>query len=209
MGEFNFFDLAASAFVLISAYLAYVRGMVREFMAIAGWIVSAVAAYFLAPQATPLVGQLPVVGPYFEGSCEITIIVAFTLVFAAALIICSAVTALLNRMTTHTGLGILNQGMGMVFGVVRGIFVIAVVLILHDAIFSGGQSFSVVSESRSNAMMYDLQLRIRELIPSNAGSRFSVIYNNVTAICSAGPQPDTVPVETPLIPSSSNSGLSI
>ena len=191
MAEFNLIDLAAAVTIILSAYFAYLRGAVREITSIAVWVVAALAAYFLAPQAIPIVEMLPVLGAYFAESCEIAVIVAFTLVFAVALIICSVLTAVLVRVAAWPVLGIVNRGLGLVFGVFRGILIIAVLLILYDAVLSNDQAIAMVSDSTTATIFHDLQMSIQQQIPSNAISKLSVIYNNVTAVCSV--QPPSLP----------------
>ncbi len=184
MAEFNLIDLAAAVTVILSAYFAYLRGAVREITSIAVWVVAALAAYFLAPQAIPIVEMLPVLGEFFAESCEIAVIVGFTLVFAIALIICSVLATVLVHVAARPVLGIVNRGLGLVFGVFRGILIIAVLLILYDAVLSNDQAIAMVSESNTAMIFHDLQMSIQQQIPSNAASKLSVIYNNVTAVCS-------------------------
>ena len=197
MGEFNLFDGAAAAIILVSAYFAYLRGVVREIMSVVSWIAAAIAAYFLAPQAIPLVNGLPVLGEYLTDSCELSIIVAFTLVFAVTLIICSLAAALLVRLAAQPGVGIVNQGLGLVFGVIRGILIVAVILILYEAAFSGTQLLTAVSESSSATVFHDLQLRIQAQLPSNASSKLSLVYSNITAVCAGEAAPAAA--ETPAL----------
>lgn len=197
MAEFNLIDLAAAVTIILSAYFAYLRGAVKEITSIAVWVVAALAAYFLAPQAIPMVEMLPVLGPYFAESCEIAVIVAFTLVFAIALIICSVLATVLVRVAAQPVLGIFNRGFGLVFGVFRGILIIAVLLILYDAVLSNDQAIAMVSESNTAMIFHDLQMSIQQQIPSNTASKLSVIYNNVTAVCSVQvpslPEPPALP----------------
>ena len=50
--------------VVVSALLAYGRGLVREAMAIIGWVAAAVIAFLFAPRVEPLVREIPVVGEF-------------------------------------------------------------------------------------------------------------------------------------------------
>ena len=69
MDGFTLIDGVVAAVIVLSAVLAYARGLVRESMAILGWIGAAVLAYMFAAQAQPLFGQrrpgqpLPVAAP--------------------------------------------------------------------------------------------------------------------------------------------------
>ena len=202
MGEFNLFDGIAVFIILLSAYLAYIRGAVREVMSVASWIVAAVLAYVFAPHFTTTITQLPLFGKYLSGSCELSIIVSFTLVFAIALVLCSFVTSLLVRLTSLPGVGIINKGLGLIFGVLRGMIIVAVVLLLHDAALSESQLFPAFTESWSANAFHDLQMQIKALLPSNASKNLSIIYSNVTATCSSievptieNPLPVSAPVE--------------
>ena len=74
MEGFNIIDGVILAIVLISAILAYARGIVREAMAIVGWLVAAGVAFAFAPQMVPLVKEIPIIGPILADSCELSVI---------------------------------------------------------------------------------------------------------------------------------------
>ena len=54
MDGFTMIDAGAAIVILLSAILAYSRGLVREAMAIAGWIGAAVLAYIFAGPFAPV-----------------------------------------------------------------------------------------------------------------------------------------------------------
>ena len=72
MEGFTVVDGVVAVVIVLSALLAYSRGIVREALAIAGWVVAAILAYMFAPQAQPLMQEIPVVGEFLQGSCEPT-----------------------------------------------------------------------------------------------------------------------------------------
>ena len=74
-------DGAAALIIIVSAILAFSRGLVRELMAILGWIGAAIAAYYFAPGVQPLVKELPIVGEFLSDSCELSVVAAFAGVF--------------------------------------------------------------------------------------------------------------------------------
>ena len=86
--DFTVVDGIVAVLIILSAILAYSRGIVRELMAILGWIGAAVLAFIFAPQAQPLVKEIPVVGDFLRDSCELSIIAAFAGVFGAVLAGC-------------------------------------------------------------------------------------------------------------------------
>ena len=89
MEGFNIVDGVILGTVLVSAVLAYARGLVREIMSIASWIAAAFVAFVFAPQVKPLIKEIPVIGPILSDSCELGIIASFAAVFAVALVIFS------------------------------------------------------------------------------------------------------------------------
>jgi hypothetical protein len=73
MEGFTLIDGLISVVIVLSAILAYSRGLVREAMAIAGWVGAAVLAFVFAESAQPLVKEIPVLGDFLKDSCELSI----------------------------------------------------------------------------------------------------------------------------------------
>ena len=69
--EFTALDGGVAVITLISGILAYARGFVREVLAIAAWVVAAVAAYYFAPDLAPLTAEVPVVGEFLQAVSEL------------------------------------------------------------------------------------------------------------------------------------------
>ena len=53
MEGFNVVDAVVAVIIVLSSLLAYSRGLVREAMAIAGWVAAAVVAFVFAPNVMP------------------------------------------------------------------------------------------------------------------------------------------------------------
>ena len=96
MESLNMVDGIVIVVVLISAILAYARGLTREIMAIMGWVFSSIISFVFAPLTTPLIKEIPLLGPILADSCELAIIAAFASVFALSLLIFSFFTPLLK-----------------------------------------------------------------------------------------------------------------
>ena len=151
MDGFTIIDGVVAVVIILSALLAYGRGIVREIMAIAGWIAAAILAFLFAPQVEPLVREIPVVGDFLADSCELSVIGAFALVFAVALIVVSLFTPLFSSLVQRSALGGVDQGLGFLFGVARGILLVVVAFFVYDTVITG-QEFTIVDESRSAAV---------------------------------------------------------
>ena len=114
-------DGVVAIVVLISAFLAYNRGLTREVTAIAGWIIAGFVALYFAPMVAPLVLETPYLGDFLQSSRNLTMLASFVLVFVVALIVLSIFTPLLSSAVHATPLARVDQGLGFIFGVARGL----------------------------------------------------------------------------------------
>jgi len=194
MDGFTLIDAVVAVVIVLSAILAYSRGLVREIMAIAGWIGAAVLAFIFAPAAQPLIRELPVVGPFLGDSCELAMIAAFAIVFAIGLVIAALFTPLFSSMVQRSVLGGLDQGLGFVFGVARGVILVAVALIVYDRAVADN-TVPLVDNSRSAKVFANFQANIDGNIPADAPGWIVARYNELTAEC-AVPSPPSTPAPT-------------
>ena len=184
MDSFTLIDAAVTLVIIISAILAYSRGLVREALAIAGWIVAAIAAFVLAPTVEPLVREIPYIGDILGDSCELTIIAAFAAVFAIMLVIVALFTPLFSSLIRNSALGGIDQGLGFFFGVLRGILLIAVALMVFQTAVPEG-TVPMVDNSRSVALFARVQTAITETLPADAPNWVVDRYEDLTASCTA------------------------
>ncbi|MBV0911474.1 CvpA family protein [Anianabacter salinae] len=167
MDSFTILDGGVAIVILLSAILAYARGLTRELMAIVGWVGAAVVAFLFAPRAMPLVKEIPYVGDFLRDSCELSVIAAFAAVFAVALVIVSLFTPLFSSLIQRSALGGVDQGLGFLFGVVRGLVLVAVALVLYDRIVLD-DSYPVVDNSRTAQIFAGAQDDINQAVPTDA-----------------------------------------
>ncbi|NRB19238.1 MAG: CvpA family protein [Rhodobacteraceae bacterium] len=167
MEGFTIIDGVVALIIVVSALLAYARGFAREAMAIAGWVAAAVLAFVFAPQAEPLMAEIPVLGDFISDSCELSIITAFAAVFALALIVVSFFTPLFSSLVQRSAIGGLDQGAGFFFGVLRGILLVAIGFFLYDVVMTG-QAFTMVDESRSAVVFESMIGKIEARDPEQA-----------------------------------------
>ncbi len=184
MEGFTLVDAVVAGVIILSAILAYARGLVREGMAIVGWIGAAVVAFIFAASVQPLVKELPVVGNFLSDSCELSIIAAFALVFAVALIIASLFTPLLSSAIHRTVLGGIDQGLGFLFGAVRGVLLVAVAFIVYDRALAS-EALPMVDNSRSATIFASMQEELNARIPTDAPAWIVGRYNELTQVCTA------------------------
>ena len=182
MDGFTIIDGVVAGVVIVSALLAYSRGLVREGMAIVGWVAAAVLAFMFAAKAQPLVKEIPVLGQYLADSCELSIIASFAAVFAVALVVASLFTPLFSSVVQRSVLSGLDQGLGFLFGVLRGILLVAVAFFVYETIMTS-QSLAMVDESRSAQVFSRMTGQIEERDPSAALGWITSQYEDLVAVC--------------------------
>ena len=184
MDGFTLFDAAVAVVIVVSAILAYSRGLVRELLAIAGWVVASIAAFALAPLAEPLVREIPYLGNIIGDSCELTIIAAFALVFAVALMVVALFTPLFSSMIRNSALGGIDQAFGFFFGGLRGILLVAVALIVFQTAVPSG-TLPMIEQSQSVAMFGSVQDAIVAQMPQDAPNWIVQRYEELVSTCTA------------------------
>lgn len=184
MEGFTIIDGVVALIIVISALLAYSRGIVRETLAIAGWVAAAVVAFIFAPQVHPLISEIPVVGEFIGDSCELSVIAAFASVFAVALIVMSFFTPLFSSLVQRSALGGIDQGLGFLFGVARGVILVAIAFFVYDNVMAG-QSYTIVDESRSANVFTRMNDKIAERDPEQALGWVTTQYDQLVGICEA------------------------
>jgi len=184
MDGFTIIDGVVALFIVLSALLAYSRGFMREALAIAGWVVAGVVAFIFAPQVEPLVKEVPVVGEFIADSCELSMIGAFAVIFAVALIIASLITPLFSSLVQRSALGGLDQGVGFLFGVARGVLLIAIAYFVYETVISA-QSIAIIDDSRSARVFSQLTDAVAAQEPEQALGWITAQYEQLVGKCDA------------------------
>lgn len=182
MEGFTIIDGAVALVILVSALLAYGRGLVRELMAIVGWVVAAILGFMFAPQVEPLMREIPVVGEFLADSCELSIIGAFGAVFAVALIVVSLFTPLFSSLIQRSALGGVDQGLGFLFGIARGVLLVTVGFFVYETVITG-ESYTVVDESRSAVVFSQVTDKIENSEPEQALGWITSQYEALVGNC--------------------------
>ena len=113
----TWFDYVVLAGVLVSIAWGAWRGLVRETISVAAWVLAFLGANYFG---TPLGEVLPESIP----SPELRLLIAFVAVFIVILAVCTLVGQFLAKMVKVAGLGELDHVLGGLFGVARALVVI-------------------------------------------------------------------------------------
>jgi membrane protein required for colicin V production len=186
MEGFTVVDGVVALVIVISAILAYSRGFVRETLSIVGWIAAVVLAYMFAPQVEPLVKEIPILNDFLGESCELAIIAAFAGVFVVALIVISLFTPIFAGAVQRSALGGIDQGLGFLFGVARGVLLVAVALIVYDRV-AANDPVPMVEDSRSAKVFATVTENLSDQIPQDAPGWIVEKYEALVGDCGGTP----------------------
>jgi membrane protein required for colicin V production len=183
MEGFTYVDGLVLAIIVLSAVLAYARGLVRESLAIIGWIAAAIAGFVFAPSVEPLMREVPVLRDIIGTSCDLGILAGFAAVFAVALVIISIFTPLLSGAVQNSALGPIDQGLGLLFGVARGVLLVVIALVVYERVLGGEGGFAGIDESRSKAIFAGLEQQLAAMLPEDAPQWIAGQYETLTTNC--------------------------
>ena len=191
--SFTIVDGIVALILVISAILAFSRGFVREVMSILGWLIAGVAAFVFAPQVKPIVQEIPYLKDLIGNNCDFAILASFAAVFAGVLVVVSIFTPLFSGLIANSALGPMDRGLGFLFGLARGVVLVAIALIVYDIAIGGGEGFAEVENSQSKVVLADIKTTIQESVLGTDGTGASdsqivswIIdkYNVLTQSCS-------------------------
>ena len=186
---FTLVDAVVLLIVLISGMLAFARGFTREALALAGWIVAAFGAFYFAPFLEPLIREIPVVGEFLRSSCTLSVLAAFAVSFAIILVLISIFTPLISGAILDSALGSIDRGLGFLFGVARGVLLVAVLYLLYDLLVPLEQRVEMVDGAASIAVIGDAAEAIRAGAPDRVPPWLGTRIDTLMGVCGgAGPE---------------------
>ena len=154
----SWLDVILIVIMLVSGFLAMVRGFTREVLSIFSWAVAAVAALYLTPKYYTMVEG------YFPSPAIAQ--VAFAVgVFVITLIVISLITFRISDRVLDSRVGALDRTFGFFFGLARGFLLVAIVFILFSALARDQPAW--VTEAKSYPILKQTQVAIESLMPPN------------------------------------------
>lgn len=149
------------AVVGFSGLLGFIRGFIKEAFSLIAYVAAGYAAVMWGPRAYP----------WFASMIEhhlVSLALAYAVVFIAVLLIVGIINLSLSSLISITGLGPADRGLGLLFGLARGVLLVIVVVIL-----AGYTSFPLepwwqnarFSPAAVNAVLY-----IKSLLPVEIGN---------------------------------------
>ena len=114
-------DWIIAAVVLVSVLVGLLRGVTREIVSLAGWVLGLVLAFFFAEQVG---ATLPVEPP------ELRTVIGAVLILAGVLVLAALLGAVLRALLAAVKLSALDRLLGGLFGLARAALVLGVAVLL-------------------------------------------------------------------------------
>ena len=95
-----------------------------------------------------------------------------------------AFTPVFSSIVQRSALGGLDQGLGFLFGVARGVLLVAIAFFVYETVITA-QDIPMIEDSRSAAVFAQFTDRIEEQNPEAALGWITRQYEQLVAVCQA------------------------
>lgn len=127
-------DYAVLIIIGFSIVLSIMRGLVKELLALAAWVLAFFLAWLLGGQAAELMpAEIP--------GDELRALAGYAATFFVVLLLMSLISFAVSQMIKSAGLSVEDRLLGAVFGLVRGFAVVMVLVLLAGATALPAQPF--------------------------------------------------------------------
>ena len=145
-------DLFVLVVVTLSTVLALFRGMSREALHLAAWLLAAAAAWLAWPQVEPLLE------PYLADA-TLRMVAAIALAFVVPLIVLLIVAGIAASLIENSFLAPVDRVLGVAFGALRGVVLVLVTYFVLLFVFPPPAQPSWISEALTRPVL-DRGLRL-------------------------------------------------
>lgn len=155
----NTLDIVVVVVILLSTGFAYMRGFVRELLAIVAWLGAGLIAFYGYIYVVPF-------GERFLPKGPIANIAAGAAVFLVALIILSIITGSISKRVSQSGMSSFDRLFGLLFGIVRGAVLVSLAFIALNWYFPDKSEPKWVTEARSRPFLQAGANILESLVPA-------------------------------------------
>ena len=180
-------DLGLIAVILISAFLAMLRGFTREVLAIGSWVAAAVAAFYFHPLVVPYIKtyiKADLNENYARG-------LGAAAVFLVTLIIVWLITIKLSDAILDSKVGALDRSLGFLFGAVRGLLLCVIAFLFFNWLVPPQTQPNWVKTARARSLLQATGDELIAVLP--LPDEVEGFLNKLKKPKSAGTSEETVP----------------
>ena len=158
MEQLNNLDVVFLIIVGISALVGIVRGMTKEVLSVVGWVLAALALYFLVPIVDPIMQQ------YIASKmlCSIVSGIAILIVFCIVWLLTADRLAAVVR---SSKLSAVDRILGFVFGAARGAIIVILIAVMITALIPEQSKEGVFAQSQYFKLANNTAEPLKAMIP--------------------------------------------
>lgn len=152
-------DAVIAGVVLLSALFAYSRGFTREVFTLGIWVVAALAALNFYPIVEPILRDFVDLG-------DLTPWAAIVIAFVIALVVLMIVGGAIASFVSNSALGPIDKGLGFLFGIARGLVLLALVWIFVGGSNPAALQDEAITTSYGGDIVADTAAALRDAMPT-------------------------------------------
>ncbi|QEE09094.1 CvpA family protein [Bartonella kosoyi] len=149
--------------ILLSAFLAMLRGFSREVLSLVSWAIAAVTTLFLFKPVLPFFEQ-------YLSNKMIALITTLVTIFIVVLIITSIITMKISDFIIDSRVGILDRTIGFIFGALRGLLIMVIGMLLINALIKPEHQADWLKNAKTRPILDSLGQKVWEILPKDLGS---------------------------------------
>lgn len=157
-------DIVVLAILALSVIIGLFRGLIKEALSLATWVIAIWVALAFAQQFSQML-------PFKLGSETVQTAVAFFILFVIVLIIGGIINYFAGQLVDKTGLSGTDRMLGLVFGLLRGGLLVAVLVLLASLTNMPNE------EWWTNSLMLpyfqDVATWLKDLLPASLQQKFN------------------------------------
>lgn len=151
-------DIVIIVIVVLSILIGIVRGFVRESLSLVSWVLALWVAFNFAGDAGQIFTDYLAEEPLRNAA-------GFVLLFIGTLLIASVTSFLIHKLFSATGMTGTDRSLGGVFGLVRGVLLIAVLVLLGNVLGVPKQAWW--QQSRVIPLVEPIATAVYDILPTN------------------------------------------
>jgi membrane protein required for colicin V production len=143
---FNYLDLVIALPIVLLAIMGFRKGLIKELASLAALVLG----IYLAVVFSDFVAGWMI--KYVDISHRWIFIIAFILTFVAVVLLVSLLGRALDKIASLALLGIINRFLGLLFGILKGAFIMSVFILLFNMI--DNKEHILKAEVKNNSLLY-------------------------------------------------------
>ncbi|MFL6690693.1 MAG: CvpA family protein [Alphaproteobacteria bacterium] len=152
-------DFAVAVILALSVWIAIYRGFVRETLSIFAWAAAAFATLYFGRYAVPLLA------PHMPRM--LAQILGYAGVFLLVVIPLALISSGLSRRVQASPVGAIDRVAGALFGILRGLVIIAVLYILYSLVIPVSVQARWMKDARTLPLVQKSATTLLSLLPDN------------------------------------------